>query len=68
MKIIVSSAEEVGFNIAKQLVDENNDVTIIDESEELLRQINHNLDVKTICGNHLFLTHWLDQKPKIVIC
>ena len=54
MKIIVSSAEEVGFNIAKQLVDENNDVTIIDESEELLRQINQNLDVKTICGKPSF--------------
>ncbi len=50
MKIIVSGAEEIGFNIAKQLVDENNDVTIIDESEELLRQINQTLDVKTICG------------------
>ena len=27
-EIIVSSAEEVGFNIAKQLVDENNDVQL----------------------------------------
>lgn len=54
MKIIVSGAEEIGFNIAKQLVDENNDVTIIDESEELLRQINQNLDVKTISGKPSF--------------
>ena len=50
MKIIVCGAGEVGSNIAKQLVTEDNDVTIIDESEELLRSINQNLDVKSICG------------------
>ncbi|MBH43564.1 MAG: Trk system potassium transporter TrkA [Rickettsiales bacterium] len=50
MKIIVCGAGEVGSNIAKQLVSEDNDVTIIDESEELLRSINQNLDVKSICG------------------
>ena len=50
MKIIVCGAGEVGSNIAKQLVNEANDVTIIDESEELLRSINQTLDVKSICG------------------
>ena len=50
MKIIVCGAGEVGSNIAKQLVLEDNDVTIIDESEELLRTINISLDVKSICG------------------
>ena len=38
MKIIVCGAGEVGSNIAKQLVYEDNDVTIIDESEPLLRK------------------------------
>ena len=50
MKIIVCGAGEVGLNIAKQLVEEDNDVTIIDESEDLLILINHSLDVKTVCG------------------
>ncbi len=50
MKIIVCGAGEVGSSIAKQLVLENNDVSIIDESEELLRKINQTLDVKSICG------------------
>ena len=50
MKIIVCGAGEVGSNIAKQLVSEDNDVTIIDESEDLLRAINLSLDVKSIYG------------------
>ena len=50
MKIIVCGAGEVGSNIAKQLVYEDNDVTIIDESEPLLRKLNQNLDLKSICG------------------
>tara|TARA_B100000989_G_scaffold104765_1_gene76758 strand:+ start:239 stop:1618 length:1380 start_codon:yes stop_codon:yes gene_type:complete len=51
MKIIICGAGEVGANIAKQLVYEDNDVTIIDESEVLLRKLNQSLDVKSICGN-----------------
>jgi len=50
MKIIVCGAGEVGSNIARQLVYEDNDVTIIDESESLLRSINKSLDLKSICG------------------
>ena len=50
MKIIVCGAGEVGLNISRQLVEEDNDVTIIDESEDLLRIINQSLDVKSICG------------------
>ena len=37
MKIIICGASEVGSNIAKQLVYEDNDVTIIDESEVLIK-------------------------------
>ncbi len=50
MKIIVCGAGEIGSNIAKQLVYEDNDVTIIDESETLLRSLNKSLDLKSICG------------------
>ncbi len=50
MKIIVCGAGEVGANIARQLVYEDNDVTIIDESESLLRILNKTLDLKSVCG------------------
>ena len=50
MKIIVCGAGEVGANIAKQLVYEDNDVTIIDDSESRLRSLNKTLDLKSICG------------------
>ena len=46
MKIIVCGAGEVGANIAKQLVYEDNDVTIIDDSESSLRSLNKTLDLK----------------------
>jgi len=50
VKIIICGAGEVGSNIAKQLVYEDNDVTIVDESESLLRSLSKRLDVKSICG------------------
>ena len=50
MKIIVCGAGEIGSNIAKQLVYEDNDVTIVDESESLLRSLNKSLDLKSIYG------------------
>ena len=50
MKVIVCGASEVGSNIAKQLVYEDNDVTVIDESEVLLRSLSKNVDLKSVCG------------------
>ncbi len=50
MKIIVCGAGEVGANIAKQLVYEDNDVTIVDDSESRLRSLNKTLDLKSVCG------------------
>ena len=44
MKIIVCGAGEIGSNIAKQLVYEDNDVTIIDKSESSLRMLNKSVD------------------------
>ena len=46
MKVIICGANEVGSNIAKQLVYEDNDVTVIDESEVLLRSLSKNVDLK----------------------
>ena len=50
MKVIVCGAGQVGFDIARQLSTENNDVTVIDHDYERLRKINDSLDVLTLQG------------------
>jgi trk system potassium uptake protein TrkA len=50
MKTIICGAGQVGRSIAQQLVSENNHVTIIDQSAELIDEINSQLDVKAIVG------------------
>ena len=50
MKVIVCGAGQVGFNIARQLSGEHNDVTVIDQSSELVKRINDNLDVHGLVG------------------
>ncbi|HCO90528.1 MAG TPA: Trk system potassium transport protein TrkA, partial [Alphaproteobacteria bacterium] len=50
MKVIVCGAGQVGFNIAKQLAAEQNDVTVIDQSPQLIRRISDSLDVQGIVG------------------
>lgn len=50
MKVIVCGAGQVGYNIARHLALENNDVTVVDQSPELVRRINDNLDVNGIVG------------------
>jgi trk system potassium uptake protein TrkA len=51
MKVIVCGAGQVGFNIAKHLADQQNDVTVIDRSTELIRKISESLDVQAIVGH-----------------
>jgi trk system potassium uptake protein TrkA len=50
MKVIILGAGQVGYNIAKYLAVEENDVTIVDESAELLRKIGDTLDVQPVVG------------------
>lgn len=50
MKIIVCGAGQVGFNIAKQLAHQQNDVTVIDNSPTLIRKVGESLDVQAIEG------------------
>jgi trk system potassium uptake protein len=51
MKVIVCGAGQVGFSIAHHLALENNDVIVIDQSPELVRQIGDTLDVQGIVGH-----------------
>ena len=51
MKIIICGAGKVGSSIAKHLVTNNNDVTVIDQSSHLIDNINEKLDINTIIGS-----------------
>ena len=50
MKVIVCGAGQVGYNIARQLSGEHNDVTVIDQSPDMVKRINANLDVHGLVG------------------
>ena len=50
MKVIVCGGGQVGYNIARYLAQEENDVVVIDHSNELTRKISDTLDVKAITG------------------
>ncbi len=54
MKVIVCGAGQVGFNIARYLALEDNDVTVIDQAPELVRRISDTLDVKGVVGQASF--------------
>jgi len=51
MKIIIIGNGKVGYSLAEQLSQEDNDITIIDKDPEALRKSNENLDVLCIRGN-----------------
>jgi len=50
MKVIVCGAGQVGSNIARHLAAEANDVTVIDQSPELIRKISDAYDVQGMVG------------------
>ena len=51
MKVVVCGAGQVGSNIARHLALENNDVTVVDRSPDLIRKIGDTLDVKGVVGH-----------------
>ena len=51
MKSIVCGAGVVGSSIAEKLSSEGLEVTVVDQSTELISKINEKLDVKAILGN-----------------
>lgn len=51
MRIIICGAGRVGFGIARRLSVENNEVTVVDQSKDLVRSITERLDVRGIIGN-----------------
>ena len=51
MKIIILGAGQVGRSVANALVSEANDITVVDQNEELLGELQNRLDLRTIKGH-----------------
>ena len=51
MKIIIAGAGGVGFHLARLLVLENHDITLIDSNPDVLEYVSSRLDVLTIQGD-----------------
>ncbi len=51
MKVVICGAGEVGFHIARYLASEANDITVVDQSTELVRQLSESLDVTGLVGH-----------------
>ena len=51
MKVIVCGAGQVGFNIARHLALESNDVTVIDQNPDLIRRVSDTLDANGVVGH-----------------
>lgn len=50
MKIIILGAGQVGSSVAANLASEANDITVIDENQSTLEELQDRLDIRTICG------------------
>jgi len=50
MKVIICGAGQVGWQIARHLAGESNDVTIVDSNAELVRRAADTLDVQGVAG------------------
>ena len=51
MKVIICGAGKVGTSIARHLVSQKNDVTVIDQSSNLINDLKEKVDLKTINGS-----------------
>ena len=50
MKVIICGAGQVGWQIARHLAGEKNDVTVVDNNADLVRRITETLDVQGVVG------------------
>ena len=51
MRVIICGAGQVGYGIAERLASEANDVSVIDNSPELVNAIRDTLDVRGFVGH-----------------
>jgi trk system potassium uptake protein TrkA len=51
MKIIILGAGQVGTSVAANLVNEANDITVVDQNPELLKELQDRFDLRTVIGH-----------------
>ena len=51
MKIIILGAGEVGTGLVEYLIDENNEITIVDNDVDRLRLLQNRYDLKVVNGS-----------------
>lgn len=64
MRIIIAGAGSVGYHLAQLLSIESNDITIIDQDEDVLAHVASKLDVLTIHGNATSIDVLTEAKVK----
>ena len=50
MKIIILGANQIGSTLAETLTNEANDITVVDNDSERLRELKDQIDIGTIPG------------------
>ena len=50
MKVVILGGGQVGYSIARYLAFEENDITIVDQSADLLRRISDKIDIQPVVG------------------
>jgi trk/ktr system potassium uptake protein len=50
MKIIILGAGQVGSSVAQNLASEANDITVVDNRPEILRELQDRIDIRTVIG------------------
>lgn len=51
MRVVILGAGQVGGTLAQNLVNEDNDITLIDIDETRLQKLQHRLDIQTVLGS-----------------
>jgi len=51
VKIVIIGAGKVGYQLVESLLNENHDITVIDNSQDVIDKLNDNFDVLAIKGN-----------------
>jgi trk system potassium uptake protein TrkA len=51
VKIIILGAGQVGTSVAANLVSEANDITVVDQDADLLRELQDRFDLRTVLGH-----------------
>lgn len=51
MRVVILGAGQVGGSLAQNLVNEDNDITLIDTDDVRLQKLQHRLDIQTVSGS-----------------